>query len=56
MQRQDQELLLEMRAAEETLTQQLGRIPQDSELAAHLGVPDDSPRCSRTYPACWTGP
>jgi DNA-directed RNA polymerase specialized sigma subunit len=43
-----------MRAAEETLTQQLGRIPQDSELAAHLGVPDDDVRHARH--ACWTGP
>ena len=36
--RADQELLLEMRAAEETLTQQLGRTPHDGELARHLGV------------------
>jgi RNA polymerase sigma-B factor len=39
--RQDQELLLEMRAAEETLTQQLGRAPDDRELARHLSVPED---------------
>jgi RNA polymerase sigma-B factor len=39
--RQDQELLLELRAAEETLTQQLGRAPDDSELARHLGVTED---------------
>ena len=39
--RQAQELLLEMRPAEETLIQQLGRAPEDSELAARLGVPDD---------------
>jgi RNA polymerase sigma-B factor len=37
--RQAQELLLEIRAAEQALTQQLGRTPQDSELARHLGVP-----------------
>ncbi len=39
--RQVQELLLEMRSAEEILTQQLGRTPDDSELARHLGVPAD---------------
>ena len=39
--RHDQELLLEMRAAEETLTQQLGRTPDARELAAHLGAPED---------------
>jgi RNA polymerase sigma-B factor len=39
--RQAQELLLEMRTTEEELTQQLGRTPDDRELAAHLGVPDD---------------
>jgi RNA polymerase sigma-B factor len=39
--RQAQELLLEMRTAEEDLTQQLGRTPDDRELAAHLGVPED---------------
>ena len=37
-----QELLLEMRTAEETLTQQLGRMPDDRELARHLGVPTDN--------------
>jgi Sigma-70 region 3 len=30
-----------MRAAEEALTQQLGRTPDDAELARHLGVPED---------------
>ena len=39
--RQDQELLLEMRAAEETLTQQLGRAPEDSEMARLLGVAEE---------------
>ncbi|HEY2579008.1 MAG TPA: sigma-70 family RNA polymerase sigma factor [Streptosporangiaceae bacterium] len=33
-----QELLLEVRAASDTLTQQLGREPADAELASHLGV------------------
>jgi len=35
-----QELLLEMRAAEEALTHQLGRTPDDKELAATLRVPE----------------
>jgi RNA polymerase sigma-B factor len=39
--RPDQELLLEMRAAEETITQQLGHTPDDSELARYLGVTED---------------
>jgi len=39
--RQAQELLLEMRPAEEALGQQLGRAPEDSEQAAHLGVTED---------------
>jgi RNA polymerase sigma-B factor len=38
--RQSQELLLEMRAAEESLTHQLGRTPEDGELARKLGVPE----------------
>jgi RNA polymerase sigma-B factor len=33
-----QELLLELRAATEVLTQQLGRQPADAELASHLGI------------------
>ncbi len=37
--RQAQELLLEMRTAEEVLTQELGCTPDDRELARHLGVP-----------------
>jgi RNA polymerase sigma-B factor len=37
--RRAQELLLEMRAAEEMLSQQLGRTPDDAELARHLDVP-----------------
>jgi RNA polymerase sigma-B factor len=37
-----QELLLEMRQATEDLTHRLGHTPDDTELAAHLGVgPDD---------------
>ena len=39
--RHDQELLLEMRAAQEELTQQLGRTPDARELAASLGVAED---------------
>jgi RNA polymerase sigma-B factor len=38
--RQSQELLLEMRAAEEDLTWQLSRAPTNGELAAQLGVPE----------------
>ena len=45
--RQDQELLLEMRAAEETLAQQLGRSPEDRQLARHLGVTEDDVRQAR---------
>jgi RNA polymerase sigma-B factor len=45
--RQAQELLLEMRTAEEALTQQLGRAPQDAELARHLGVAEDDVRQAR---------
>jgi RNA polymerase sigma-B factor len=45
--RQAQELLLEMRPAEEALTQQLGRTPDDGELAAHLGVPVEDVREAR---------
>jgi RNA polymerase sigma-B factor len=45
--RQDQELLLQMRAAEEDLTQQLGCVPDDSQLARHLGVSADDVRAAR---------
>jgi RNA polymerase sigma-B factor len=45
--RQDQELLLELRAAEEALTQQLGRTPDDRELARHLSVTEDDVRAAR---------
>lgn len=36
--RQAQELLLAIRAADEQLTHRLGRIPDDAEVAEHLGV------------------
>ena len=50
--RQDQELLLQMRAAEEVLTQRLGRTPEDGELARHLGVPEDDVRPAKpTWPS-----
>lgn len=39
--RQAQELLLEMRVAGEELTQELGRVPADHEIAARLGVTED---------------
>jgi RNA polymerase sigma-B factor len=45
--RLDQELLLEMRAAEEMLTQQLGHTPDDRELARHLAVTEDDVRQAR---------
>jgi RNA polymerase sigma-B factor len=47
VQRQTQELLLEMRPAEEDLTHQLGRAPGDGELARHLGVAEDDVRQAR---------
>jgi RNA polymerase sigma-B factor len=42
-----QELLLEIRTTTEDLTQQLGRTPADSELAARLGVTEDDIREAR---------
>lgn len=39
--RQVQELLLEMRVAAAELTQELGRVPADHEIAARLGVTED---------------
>jgi RNA polymerase sigma-B factor len=45
--RQSQELLLEMRAAEEDLTCQLSRAPDDRELAAKLGVPESEVLAAR---------
>jgi len=39
--RHAQELRLELRAAEEEMTQQLGRVPSDSELARHIGASED---------------
>ena len=41
MGRQEQELLLEMRKADEEMTHQLGRAPVDGELALRLGVTED---------------
>ena len=45
--RQDQELLLRMRAAEDAMTQQFGRTPDDRELARHLRVTEDDVRAAR---------
>ena len=45
--RRAQELLLEMRAAEEMLTHQLGRAPGDRELARHLDAAEDDVRQAR---------
>ena len=45
--RQAQELILELRAAEEDVTHQLGRTPDDRELARHLGVPEEEVRQAR---------
>ena len=45
--RQDQELLLQMRAAEGALSQQLGRVPDDSQRARHLGVSEGEAREAR---------
>jgi RNA polymerase sigma-B factor len=45
--RQAQELLLEIHKAAEELTQQLGRAPRDSEVAAWLGVTDADLRRAR---------
>jgi RNA polymerase sigma-B factor len=39
--RSAQELLLELRKASEELTQQLGRVPEEAELAERLGVSQD---------------
>ena len=36
-----QDMLLEMRAAKEDLTQELGRFPEDEEIAARIGVTKD---------------
>ncbi len=45
--RHAQELLLEMRAAEEDMTQQLGHTPDDQEMARHLGILEDDLREAR---------
>jgi RNA polymerase sigma-B factor len=52
--RVDQELLLEMRAALEALTQELGRSPDDSELARYLGVTGDDVRHAREAQLAFT--
>lgn len=54
--RQDQELLLEVRAAEETMTQRLGRTPGDRDLAWHLAVTEndvrEGRRAGRAFTTC----
>jgi len=45
--RSAQELLLELRKANEELTQQLGRAPEEAELADRLGVGEDDMREAR---------
>src|SRR5215468_789103 len=45
--RSAQELLLELRKATEELTQQLGRVPEEAELAERLGVSQDDMREAR---------
>ena len=45
--RSAQELLLELRKANEDLTQQLGRVPTEPELAERLGVTDEDMREAR---------
>ena len=45
--RSAQELLLELRKANEDLTQQLGRVPTEEELAERLGVTDEDMREAR---------
>jgi len=45
--RSAQELLLELRKATEELTQQLGRVPEEAELAERLGVSPDDMREAR---------
>jgi RNA polymerase sigma-B factor len=58
-----QELFLEVRATTEDLSQQLGRAPADSELAARLGVTEDDIREARqadlvfsSYSLAWASP
>jgi RNA polymerase sigma-B factor len=45
--RQAQELMLEVDAAQETLSQELGRAPDDGELARYLGLTEDDVREGR---------
>jgi RNA polymerase sigma-B factor len=49
-----QELVLEMRAATEELTHQLGRPPDDRELATRLGVTDEEVREARQAAGAFT--
>jgi RNA polymerase sigma-B factor len=52
--RQAQELLLELRKANEELVQELGRAPEDDELAARLGVAPDDLREARQADLAFT--
>src|SRR6202012_1482709 len=45
--RQLKDLLLEMRAAAEDLTRELGHLPEDAEVASRLGVTPDELREAR---------
>jgi RNA polymerase sigma-B factor len=47
VQRSLQELRLELRNTTGELTAELGRVPSDSELAAHVGVSEDDVRAAR---------
>jgi RNA polymerase sigma-B factor len=47
VQRPVQDLVLAIRGANEKLTQDLGRVPTDSDLARHLGVSGDAVRAAR---------
>jgi RNA polymerase sigma-B factor len=47
VQRPLQDLVLEIRGASEELTQDLGRVPTESDLAGHLGVSGDAVRAAR---------
>jgi RNA polymerase sigma-B factor len=52
--RQSQELRLEMRVAEEGMTQQLGRVPDDSELARYLGIGEEDILAARQAQLAFT--
>jgi RNA polymerase sigma-B factor len=53
--RHAQELRLELRAAEEEVAQQLGRMPSDRELAHYLDVPEDDVLQARQAQLAFTG-